>query len=145
MAVAAATTFALRGIHFTGNSAVVYAKSARSTGLVTTVVWLIATFVTRPESRDTLLKFYTRVHPTVYGWRPIANLVPEMPAVRDVLSNAFDWLMGVILVYGTLFGIGKIIFGSLGLGIGLLVAAAVAGYMIFWDLSRRGWSTYSGS
>jgi SSS family solute:Na+ symporter len=144
MAVAAATTFALRGVHFTGNSAVVYAKSALITGLVTTVVWLIATFITRPESRETLLKFYKRVHPTVYGWRPIAEQVPEMPAVRDVLSNAFDWLMGVILVYGTLFGIGKIIFGSVGLGIGLLVAAAVAGYMIFWDLSRRGWSTYSG-
>src|SRR5258708_15247773 len=120
MAVAAARTFALRGIHFAGNSAVVYAKSALITGLVTMVVWLIATFVTRPECRETLVKCYKRVHPTVYGWRRIAKLVPEMPAVRDVLSNAFDWLMGVILVYGTLFGIGKIIFGSVGMGIGLV-------------------------
>src|SRR5258708_6042048 len=144
MAVAAARTFALRGIHFAGNSAVVYAKSALITGLVTTVVWLIATFITRPETRETLVKFYKRVHPTVYGWRPIANLVPEMPAVRDVSRNAFDWLMGVILVYGSLFGIGKIIFGSLLTGLGLLAAAAIAGYLIFWDLSRRGWSTYSG-
>src|SRR5216684_4159950 len=115
MSVAAATTFALRGVSFTGNSAVVYAKSALITGLVTTIVWLIATFITRPETRETLVKFYKRVHPTVYGWRPIANLVPEMPAVRDVSRNAFDWLMGVILVYGSLFGIGKIIFGSVGL------------------------------
>jgi SSS family solute:Na+ symporter len=145
MAVAAATTFALRGVPFTGNSAVVYAKSALITGLVTTVAWLIATFITRPETRDTLVKFYKRVHPTVYGWRPIANLVPEMPAVRDVSRNAFDWLMGVILVYGSLFGIGKIIFGSLLTGLCLLAAAAIAGYMIFWDLSRRGWSTYSGA
>ena len=138
MAVAAATTFALKGVAFTGNSAVVYAKSALITGLVTTIVWVIATFITRPESRETLVKFYRRVHPTVYGWRPIAKLVPEMPAVRDVLSNAFDWLMGVILVYGSLFGIGKIIFGEVLTGIALLVAAGVAGYLIFWDLSRRG-------
>jgi Na+/proline symporter len=144
MAVAAATTFALKGISFTGNSAVVYAKSALITGLVTTIAWLIATFVTRPESLETLVKFYKRVHPTVYGWRPIAKLVPEMPAVRDVLSNAFDWLMGVILVYGSLFGIGKIIFGEVLTGIALLVAAVIAGYLIFWDLSRRGWATYSG-
>ena len=26
----------------------------------------------------------------------------------------------------------------------LLALSAVAGYLIFWDLSRRGWSTYSG-
>jgi Na+/proline symporter len=144
MAVAAATTFALRSISFTGNSAVVYAKSALITGLVTTMAWLIATFITKPETRETLVKFYKRVHPTVYGWRPIASLVPEMPAVRDVSRNAFDWLMGVILVYGSLFGIGKIIFGSLLTGLCLLAAAAIAGYMIFWDLSRRGWATYSG-
>ena len=60
----------------------------------------------------TLLKFYRRVHPTVYGWRPIAKLVPEMPEVRDVASNAFDWVMGCILVYGALFGIGKLVFGE---------------------------------
>jgi Na+/proline symporter len=144
MAVAAATTFALRGVSFAGNSAVVYAKSALITGLVTTMAWLIATFITKPETRETLVKFYKRVHPTVYGWRPIASLVPEMPAVRDVSRNAFDWLMGVILVYGSLFGIGKIIFGSLLTGLCLLAAAAIAGYMIFWDLSRRGWATYSG-
>jgi len=27
----------------------------------------------------------------------------------------------------------------------LLLLAAVAGYLIFWDLSRRGWATLSGT
>ncbi len=67
-----------------------------------------------------------------------------MPQVRDVASNAFDWLMGCILVYGSLFGIGKIIFGEVMLGVAMIVVAAIAGYLIFWDLSRRGWSTFSG-
>jgi len=26
----------------------------------------------------------------------------------------------------------------------MLAIAGVAGYLIFWDLSRRGWSTFSG-
>ena len=68
-----------------------------------------------------------------------------MPEVRDVASNAFDWVMGVILVYGALFGIGKLIFGEWLPGILMLVVAALAGYLIFWDLSRRGWSTFSGA
>jgi hypothetical protein len=33
---------------------------------------------------------------------------------------------GIIAVYSTLFGIGKIVFGYTGLGIGLLAIAAVA-------------------
>jgi hypothetical protein len=52
--------------------------------------------------------------------------------------------MGVILVYGCLFGIGKLVFQQWGQGILLLALAAVAGYLIFWDLSRRGWETLSG-
>jgi len=53
--------------------------------------------------------------------------------------------MGCVLVYGSLFGIGKIVFGDWIVGVLLLVSAALAGYLIFWDLSRRGWQALTGS
>ena len=144
MAVAALMTVGLSRVSFSGNDTLVYAKTALITGFVTTIAWVIATFVTHPESDATLIGFYKRVHPTVYGWRRIAKLVPELPEVRDVKANAFNWVMGVILVYGCLFGIGKLVFGEWIWGIVLLALAGVAGYLIFWDLSRRGWTTLSG-
>jgi hypothetical protein len=71
-------------------------------------------------------------------------MAPELPEVRDLRSNAFDWVMGCVLVYGCLFGIGKLVFAEWVWGGLLLSAAAAAGYAIFWDLSRRGWKTLSG-
>jgi solute:Na+ symporter, SSS family len=144
MAVAALMTVGLSRVPFSGNDTLVYAKTALITGFVTTIAWVIATFATHPESDATLVGFYKRVHPTVYGWRRIAKLVPELPEVRDVKANAFNWVMGVILVYGCLFGIGKLVFGRWIWGFVLLAMAGVAGYLIFWDLSRRGWTTLSG-
>jgi Na+/proline symporter len=145
MAVAAAMTMALSRVHFSGNTALVYAKSALITGAITTVAWVVATFITEPESESTLLAFYRRVHPSVYGWRHIAQLAPELPPVLDLAANTFDWIMGVVLVYGCLFGIGKLVFQQWGCGIALLALAAVAAYFIFWDLSRQGWTTLSGT
>ena len=151
MIAAAAVTVALN-IHifgksliiFSGTAALVYAKQSLVIGSITTIVWLITTFLTRPESEETLVSFYRRVHPSVYGWQKISKLVPEMPEVRDLASNTFNWVMGTILVYGCLFGIGKLIFGQWISGALMLIVAAVAGYLIFWDLSRRGWETLSG-
>jgi solute:Na+ symporter, SSS family len=145
MIAAAGVTLALQHVQLGGNGPVVYAKSALITGGITTVAWIVTTFITKPESEATLIAFYRRVLPTVYGWKHIARQVPELPEVRDVSSNAFDWAMGVLLVYGCLFGIGKLVFQQWMWGIVLLVIAAIAGYLVFWDLSRRGWETLSGT
>jgi SSS family solute:Na+ symporter len=144
MLAAAVVTIGLHNVSFAGNDALVYAKKTLITGGITTVAWLLATFLTPAESDRTLVSFYRRVHPTVYGWKRVAKLVPELPEVKDVAGNAFNWLMGVVLVYGCLFGIGKLVFQQWGQGFLLLAIAAVAGYLIFWDLSRRGWETLSG-
>ena len=45
------------------------------------------------------------------------------------------------MIYTALFGVGKIIFGDLALGFGLMVVAAGAGAFIYQDLQRRGWKT----
>jgi Na+/proline symporter len=130
---------------FTGNEPVVFAKTLLVTLACTTVAWVLATFLTPAESDAKLVAFYRRVHPTVHGWKKIAALAPEIPQVRDLGSNALNWIAGCLMVYCSLFGIGKLVFGEWLLGILLLGAAAVAGWFIFWDLSRRGWQTLSGS
>jgi len=146
MIVAAAVTLVLKfQITFSGNEPVVFAKRALTTAACTTLAWVLATFLTPAESGEKLVAFYRRVHPTVYGWRKVAKLAPEVEQVRDLRSNTLDWIMGCLMVYCSLFGIGKLVFGEWLVGALLLAVAAIAGWVIFWDLSRRGWQALSGA
>ena len=107
----------------------------------TTVVWLVVTFMTAPEPMDKLLSFYRKVHPWTLGWAPVAKLAPEIPPTRDFAYNLMDWLCGCVMIYGLLFGIGKIVLAEFSSGILFLIAGLAAGAVIFWDLSRRGWKS----
>jgi solute:Na+ symporter, SSS family len=111
---------------------------------VTTVVWLAVTFATRPESEKTLLKFYRRSRPSLAGWKPIARLAPEIQADGAGAHNFLDWICGCILIYGVLFGTGKLLLGETVTGLGLLALGLAGGAVIYFDLSRRGWSKVTG-
>src|SRR5579863_10424833 len=144
MIAAFVVSLSLRNVRFTGNSSVVFAKTALITAGTTTVVWLVTTLLTRPISEEKLLSFYRRVHPTVHGWKHIAALASEIQPVRDLGANTFDWIMGCTMVYCCLFFIGELILQEWLAGFLLMAGAAASGYFIFWSLSRRGWETLSG-
>ena len=106
-----------------------------------TVVWLAVTYLTGPENKEILLSFYRRVRPSPALWGPIAREATDVVPRRDGFYNLLDWVAGCVLVYMTLFGAGKIIFGATAQGIVFLIVALVAGWIIYWDLNRRGWKT----
>ena len=94
---------------------------------VSTVVWLSVTFLTAPEPESKLESFYEKVRPGGPGWRRISERLgyggETIPGGALAWTN---WLAGIVAVYSSLFGIGKIIFGEIGTGALLLVIAAVA-------------------
>lgn len=108
---------------------------------ITTIVWLAVTFLTKPESDTTLVAFYRRTAPSLSGWRRIAALAPDIRPRRDGMANLLDWICGCVMIYGVLFGVGKLLLGEPLLGAGLIAVGAAAGGVIYWDLSRRGWSS----
>jgi solute:Na+ symporter, SSS family len=127
--------------HLDSDNPVEFAYLILITVAVTTVVWLAATFLTAPETDATLVGFYTRVRPSVAGWSRVARLAPEVRASNDLGWNLLDWLCGCVLIYGALFGIGKIVLKDYGSGFLYIAIAAAAAGVISWDLSRRGWSS----
>ena len=51
--------------------------------------------------------------------------------------NLLDWLCGCVLIYGALFGIGKIILKDYGTGCAFISVAAAAAGVIYWDPASR--------
>ena len=85
------------------------------------------TFSAQPESPAILESFCKRVRPGGPGWETISTrLGYGREAIPGGALAWTNWIAGVIAVYATLFGIGKVIFGELGLGIGLLALAVVS-------------------
>ncbi len=84
-----------------------------ATTAFTTVVWVAVTYLTAPTAEATLVAFYRRVRPGGAGWARVARaagLEPE-PIAGGALSWV-NWAAGVVSVYATLFGVGKLIFAS---------------------------------
>jgi Na+/proline symporter len=105
---------------------------------LTTIVWVTITMLTKAEPKEKLIAFYKRVRPEGPGWNGIAReagLSAEHAQGR--LSLQFvNWILGCALIYGSLFGIGKLIFKEWAAGSVYLLVAIVAGVLISRNLSR---------
>jgi hypothetical protein len=102
----------------------------------TTLVWLAVTFATKPDDEATLVRFFERVRPSAAGWKPIARIASPGAGQESLGLNALDWVAGCGLVYGALFGIGKLVLGDLTQGSISLGVAVLCGGTIAYNVAR---------
>jgi solute:Na+ symporter, SSS family len=121
---------------FTGAATVVFTKTALTTTFVTTLVWLIATLLTPPESNEVLDRFYRRVRPDARGWLPIARDANDVVPTRDLGRNLVCWILGCGMVYCALFCIGKFVFHQFGGAVRLLTIVLAFAVGLYFCLSR---------
>ena len=114
---------------------------------ITSVVWIAVTLLTRPEPIETLTVFYRRVRPEGPGWNRVAAIAGFAGAHAEgrLATQFFNWFLGCALIYGSLFGIGKLIFKEWLTALVYLAVAVSAGLLISWNLSRVGWETGTDS
>jgi len=93
------------------------------------IVWLIVTFITKPEKSTTLTEFYKRVQPG--GWW--GQIAKDIPRTKGSVTKGFlmNWLAGIAMIYGATFAIGNLIFGNWVNGI-FLVLLSIIGFAWIW-------------
>jgi Na+/proline symporter len=108
-----------------------FAKVILITVGATTATWVSVTLLTKPEPRETLLAFYRRTRPYVALWGPIAQAAPEVKSSTGVGSDFLNWIFGCALIYGSLFGVGKLILHEWLPGLVYLAASLAAAWAIY--------------
>jgi hypothetical protein len=102
---------------------------------VTTIVWLVATWMTPPESEETLTAFYGKVRPQGPGWTRVARTVGAAPTgSAPLVRQIVNAMLGCVLVYSALFGVGEILLRSALVGVCLLAVSALAAFAIARNL-----------
>lgn len=102
----------------------------------TTFVWLVVTFLTKPTDENVLIDFYKKVYPGGRFWKKISSKIPEIKEEPSFKIIFLNWILGVILVYSSLFGIGSLILGNYSNGFIYVIIALISLIFILRNLSR---------
>jgi SSS family solute:Na+ symporter len=103
---------------------------------VSTIAWFAITMLTPPAHEDNLREFYERIRPGGPGWGPIEQKF-GLSSVHSGLRDLFGAISGAVLVYTSLFAIGKFLLGSpASVWVPLTVAALVSGALMLLCLKE---------
>ncbi len=84
--------------------------------LLTTIVWLVVTFSTKPCDDEVLISFYEKIRPGGAGWKNIVSKTTITETDREKDWNVPIGLacmsLGCLAIYSLLFSIGHLIYGK---------------------------------
>ncbi len=108
--------------------------------LITTIIWLSVTFMTKPDDDQKLIEFYKKTRPGGPGWKRIVNL-PDFKNEKGynkpwaVPRGILCMLVGCLAIYSALFSTGYFIYGELYLGLIMLSSTIIFSILLF-NLSK---------
>ena len=107
----------------------------------TTLSWLIAAYVTPPTSREVLIAFYRKVHPSGPGWRVVREDagISEIEGARfsDRMGQAtIGWIAGCLTIWSSLFTIGNVLYGRYQLALVLFCVFLASGVVLIGTINR---------
>ncbi|MFK7750168.1 MAG: sodium:solute symporter family protein [Kordia sp.] len=105
--------------------------------LITTIIWVSVTFMTQPETKETLFNFYKKIQPGGPGWN---KTIAEAKADNvEIVTDKEPWnlpsgilamLVAMIFIYSIMFATGYWIYGKTTLALSLTVVAITSGFIL---------------
>ena len=103
----------------------------------TSLVWIATTYLTKPESMETLIRFYEQVQPGGPGWKKVIDaaekqgiLFSEEQKGWDLPQSLLSVALGTLGIYAALFSTGNFIYGRWAWGLGLLFISLTSSFLV---------------
>ncbi|MDC0979615.1 Na+:solute symporter [Balneolaceae bacterium] len=103
----------------------------------TSLVWIATTYLTKPESMETLIRFYEQVQPGGPGWKKVIDaaekqgiLFSEEQKGWDLPQSLLSVALGTLGIYAALFSTGNFIYGKWAWGLGLMVISLTSSFLV---------------
>ena len=103
--------------------------------IVTTCLWLIVTFITKPESDKVLINFYSKIRPGGPGWNKVlikSNITKEKSENKALIDGLYAMVIGSILIYSIMFSTGYFLYGEINLGLFFMVSSIIFGVLLIF-------------
>ena len=125
---------------------------------ITTMGWLVVTYLTPPVDTQTLRDFHAKIRPLGQGWDKVVLRTDgaargasdesdsgqgesDSGSGGELAAGLLSWFLGCVMVYAALFGTGFLLYGDVAWGLISLIVAAIAGRGVLKLLPRVGFLT----
>lgn len=104
---------------------------------ITSFVWVVSTFITKPESEQVLQNFYKKTQPGGPGWHSVIKQAKANGI--EIVNNNQGWsvpsgivamLLACVLIYSIMFATGYCIYGKTNHALILIGLAFVSGFFL---------------
>ena len=103
----------------------------------TSLVWIATTYLTKPESMETLIRFYEQVQPGGPGWKNVIDaaekqgiLFSEEQKGWDLPQSLLSVALGTLGIYAALFSTGNFIYGKWAWGLWLMFISFTSSFLV---------------
>ena len=105
---------------------------------ITTIIWLVVTFITPADDNETLLNFYKKTKPGGPGWNIIKKLdnIDNNPEKWIVPSGILCMILGCLMIYSALFSTGYFIYGLIFKGVVFLFCTIVFSILLYLNSKK---------
>jgi hypothetical protein len=115
---------------------------------VTTVCWVLTAFLGPQTDRQKLIEFYRKVRPFGPGWKRIREEAgisnQEAAATHENIPLALlGWSAGCTAIWSSLFTVGNLLYGRMGLALMLLGVFIASGLVLIYVINQL-WGNNSG-
>jgi Na+/proline symporter len=97
--------------------------------MLTSAIWILATFLTPPDDDQTLKTFVNKINPGGPGWKKYSTIKSETPS--SISRGVLSMFLGCIVVYGALIGTGQLLYGYMFLGSSIYLVIIIISVLLF--------------